>query len=142
MKKTKPKKAKKKPSISILKKKLWVIISNHIRTRDNFICFTSGVKVEGSNAHCGHGIPSSVGGVALRYHPLNLHCQSYVENIHHSGNGGEYYRRQVSKYGQEVVDRLYKLKNKIIKSDRYFYEKLTELYLNEDEKSIIEYLEK
>lgn len=131
----------KKKSVSYYKKKLWTIVSNYIRQRDGFVCFTSGVKVEGSNAHCGHGIPSSVGGVTLRYHPLNLHCQSYVENIHHSGNGGEYYRRQISKYGQEKVDRLYSLKNRTRKADTFFYQRLIDLYTNGDQDKIIRFLE-
>ena len=136
--KSKPKKA---PTVTKLKKDLWEAVKIFIRNRDNMTCFTSGVKVEGSNCHCGHGIPSSVGGVLLRYHPLNLHVQSYVENIHHSGNGGEYYRRSVQKYGQDTVDRLYALKNKSVKADKYFYQTLIDLYKKGNQQEIIDFIE-
>lgn len=135
---------KKLPSISLLKKKLWKLVSIKIRQRDKYTCFTSGVQVSGSNAHCGHGIPNSVGGALLRYHPYNLHCQSYVENIHHSGNGGIYYRNQVLKYGQDKVNKLYELKNYTIKADRYFYNNLIDMYDEFElyEGEIVKFLEK
>lgn len=140
MKRT-PLKRKSKTSISKLKRKLWSIVSKRIKERDKHICFTSGVQVSGSNAHCGHGIPDSVSGARLRYHPKNLHCQSMRENIHLGGNGGEYYRRQVEKYGQETVDLLYQLKNKTMKADEIYYLKLIELYTSGTWEEIEEFLE-
>ena len=116
-------------------------MSNHIKQRDRKICFTSGKPVEGSNCHCGHGIPSAVGGALTRYHPFNLHVQSYHENINLGGNGGEYYRRQVEKYGQEAVNKLYELKNHSIQADRYFYLTLIDLYREGDELEIIKFLQ-
>mgnify|MGYP003404853849 CR=1 FL=1 len=142
--KTPPKKKAKKaklPSISKLKKQLWEVIKVYIRERDQSICWTSGVKVEGSNRHVGHGIPSSVGGGLLRWHPLNLHVQSYVENIHHSGNGGVYYRNCVAKYGQEKMDKVYELKNHTVQIDRYFLNTLIDLYKQGNQEEIIKFLE-
>lgn len=144
---TKLNKAKKKvkkarlPSISKLKKQLWEVIKVYVRERDQSICWTSGVKVEGSNRHVGHGIPSSVGGGLLRWHPLNLHVQSYVENIHHSGNGGVYYRNCVAKYGQDKMDKVYELKNHTVQIDRYFLNTLIDLYKQGNEEEIIKFLE-
>lgn len=135
-------KKSKKLSPSKLKKKLWAIVSKRIKERDNFICFTSGKSVEGSNAHCGHGLPSSVCGGRLRYHPKNLHCQSFHENVNLGGNGTIYYQRQVSKYGQEVVDELYKLQQKFIKADSFYYLRLIDLYTNGTWEEIEEYLTK
>lgn len=126
-KKLKVKKVKKQ-SISTLKKKLWAVVSARIKERDKFICYTSGRKVEGSGAHCGHGMSNSICGARLRYHPKNLHCQSYYENIHASGNGIQYYQNQLRDYGQETVDKLYSLKNKYMKADEIFYQKLIDLY--------------
>ena len=120
----------KKKTVSQLKKILWKIVSDRIRARDNFICYTSGRKCEGSGAHCGHGLPSSVCGARLRYHPKNLHCQSYFENIHAGGNGATYYQNQVKQYGQDIVNKLYQLQQKYIKADEIFYTKLIELYKN------------
>lgn len=133
-------KKKKLPTVTALKKKLWKMVSTYIRERDKWVCFTSGVKVLGSNAHAGHMIPQSVGGILLKYHPYNIHCQSYVENIHHSGNGAEYYRRAVGKYGQEEIDKLFFLKEKTTKADRYFFTTMIELYEQGDEKKIIDFL--
>lgn len=140
MKRTKLAK-KSKTKISTLKNKLWAIVSKRIKERDRYICFTSGVKVEGSNAHCGHGIPDSISGGRLRYHPKNLHCQSYRENIHASGNGGTYYRNQVKKYGQQTMDELYALKEHYIKVDADYYLTLIDLYTHGSWKQIELYLE-
>lgn len=139
----KKKKAKKpKPQkISVLHKKLWAIVSKRIKERDRNICFTSGKVVYGSNCHCGHGIASSVCGGRLRFHPKNLHAQSYYENIHASGNGGTYYRNQVKRYGQETVDKLYELKDKYIKVDADYYLTLIDLYTNGSWEQIEAYLE-
>jgi len=130
VKKTKKVKKPKKKTEKQLKNILWAIVSKRIKERDKNICFTSDKYVEGSNSHCGHGTPSSVGGGRLRYHPKNLHCQSYHENVNLGGNGREYYKRQVDKYGQETIDKLDQLKNKYIKVDVIFYQKLIDLYTN------------
>ena len=132
---------KKKKSISSLKKKLWKIVSHRIKERDMNICFTSKKRVFGSNAHCGHGLSSSICGARLRYHPLNLHCQSYFENINAGGNGVIYYQEQVKRYGQERIDKLYALKDKYIKADELFYVKLIDLYAAGTWKEIESYLE-
>lgn len=131
----------KKIKVSTLKKKLWDIISKRIKERDKNICFTSKKFVEGSNAHCGHGLPSSICGGRLRYHPKNLHCQSYNENINLGGNGTIYYQEQLKSYGQETVDKLYQLQNKFIKVDEIFYLKLIDLYKNGTWQEIENYLE-
>ena|SRR3990167_4295904 len=131
----------KKVSVSVLKKKLWLIVSKRIKERDKNICFTSGKFVERMNAHCGHGLPSSVCGGRLRYHPKNLHCQSYYENINLGGNGTIYYQNQLKKYGQEITNRVYSLQNKYIKVDVIYYERLIDLYTNGTWEDIENYLE-
>lgn len=136
------KKKVKKLTTSQLKKKLWLIVSPRIKERDNYICFTSGKKVEGVNAHCGHGLPSSVCGGRLRYHPKNLHCQSYNENINLGGNGTVYYQNQVKNYGQDYVNNLYSLQNEYIKVDTLYYEKLIDLYKNATWQEIEDFLER
>lgn len=132
---------RKKSPETKLKEKLWKIVSKRIKARDENICFTSKKYVEGANAHCGHGIPSSVCGGRLRYHPANLHCQSYHENINLGGHGVQYYQEQVKAYGQEYVDYLYSLKDNYIKVDKQFYETLIELYTNGTWEDIENFLE-
>ena len=58
-------KAKKKQSISTLKKKLWKEFSLFIRNRDKWNCYTCGRRAEGSGLHAGHFISKSVGGISL-----------------------------------------------------------------------------
>ena len=128
-------------SLSKLRKDLWKIVSARIKARDKNICYTSYKYVEGVNCHCGHGVASSICGGRLRYHPRNLHCQSYHENINAGGNGGEYYRHQIRDYGQEAMDKLYSLKEKYIKVDRIYYLTLIDLYTNGTWEDIERYLE-
>jgi hypothetical protein len=134
----------KKPKVkstSWWKKELWKVVSKRIKERDRNICYTSKKLVEGANAHCGHGLASSVCGGRLRYHPKNLHCQSYHENINLGGNGVQYYIEQVKEYGQKEVDRLYALKDSYIKVDTDYYRTLIELYTNGTWKDIESFLE-
>ena len=131
-----------KKTLAQLKKTLWKIVSKRIRERDGYICFTSDIKVFGSGAHCGHGLASSICGGRLRYHPKNLHCQSYRENIYLGGNGVIYYRKQIEKYGKKHIENLYKLQNKYIKVDTLYYETLIELYKNGTWNDIEQFLEK
>jgi len=131
----------KKQNVSKLKKKLWVIVSKRIKERDKNICFTSKKYVEGVNAHCGHGLSSSICGGRLRYHPKNLHCQSYNENINLGGNGVIYYQEQVKKYGLETVNKLYQLQNKYISVGVDYYLKLIDLYTHGTFEEIESYLE-
>lgn len=130
----------KKQSISLLKKKLWKIVATKIKERDKNICFTSGVLVIGVNAHCGHMFPSGSCGAVLRYHPKNLHCQSYNENINLGGNGAVYALKFIKKYGQKEMNNLLKLKQKTIKADIIFYNKLIDMYTNNSLKEIETFL--
>jgi len=85
--------------------------------------------------------PSGSCGAVLRYHPLNLHVQSYNENINLGGNGAVYATNFIQKYGQQKFDDLMRLKQKTIKADVIFYQKLIDLYTEGDQDKIISYLE-
>lgn len=102
---------KKKPKISILKKKLWKIFSQYIRERDKYICFTCGRHATGSGMHSGHFISKSVGGISLYFHEDNVHAQCYNCNINLSGNQWEYGQR----LGEEKVVKLMEIKKIITK---------------------------
>lgn len=121
-------KRKKLPSIQRLRKKLWELCRAITEKRYKDICFTCGRPVSGSNRQLGHFIPSSIGGAVLRYNLENLRWQCYYDNINLGGHGAEYYRRLVLEIGQDRVDELFKLKNKIVKADRSFYDGLIEEY--------------
>ena len=115
-------------SISALKTILWGLCREIIRKRyqkpnGTWNCYTCDRLIDAPHkAQTGHGIPSSVGGAGLRFHLDNLRIQDYYCNINLGGNGAEFYRRLVAEIGQEKVDALYILKNKITKADRYWYE--------------------
>lgn len=121
-------KSKKVKSIPALKRILLALCREITRKRyqkpnKTWICYTCDRLIdEPSKAQTGHGIPSSVGGAGLRFHLDNLRIQDYYCNINLGGNGSEFYRRLVAEIGQEKVDALFILKNKITKADRYFYE--------------------
>ena len=104
-------KMKTKPNIAKLKKKLWLEFARYIKNRDGDSCFTCGIYCEGANAHAGHFIPKSVGGISLYFHEENVHKQCMRCNIHLGGNQWEYGQR----LGQEKVDKLYKIKNETAK---------------------------
>jgi 5-methylcytosine-specific restriction endonuclease McrA len=109
--KTKVKTSTKKISISKLKKKLWKLFSQYIRTRDKYICFTCGRKGEGPGMHAGHFVSKSIGGINLYFDEDNVHAQCYNCNINLSGNQYEYAKR----LGMETAERLLRLRTKIVK---------------------------
>jgi 5-methylcytosine-specific restriction endonuclease McrA len=116
----------KKKSISTLKKNLWTVFSQYIRTRDNFICFTCGRKGEGSGMHAGHFISKAAGGLALYFNEDNVHAQCYHCNINMSGMQWEYGQR----LGEEKVKELFKLKNETWKWGMKDYEERIAEYKN------------
>lgn len=126
----------KKQTISKLKDNLWKAFSLYIRQRDNYTCFTCGRTGTGSAIHAGHFIPSSTCGLFLRYHEKNVHAQCYNCNINLGGNGAEYYRRMVARYGQKEVDQLFKDKERITKWTPDDYIALTKEYKSRIKKSL------
>jgi len=119
LKKTKLGKVSKTP-IGKLKKKLWLVFSLYIRTRDKNICFICNKSATGSAYHAGHFIPKSVGGADLYFHEDNVHGCCYHCNINLGGNLYEY----GIKLGKDKCDELYLIKNKS------FSKWTEEIYLN------------
>lgn len=113
-----------KKNISQMKKKLWVVFSKYIRTRDKGICFICGKFSEGSAYHAGHFIPKSVGGLALYFNEENVHGCCYHCNINLGGNLYEYGQR----LGDETCKKLYQLKNESWKWSVYDYEQKIKEY--------------
>lgn len=135
----KPKKARKraktkKPSIRLLKDKLWAECKRIIRKRyqnddGTWNCYTCSRHIdEPHKAQTAHFIPSAACGAYLRYDLRNLRVCCYYCNINLGGNGAEYYKRLVEEMGQDHVDEIFKDKNKVIKADQHFYEQKIEEY--------------
>jgi hypothetical protein len=119
-------KKKRVDSVGKLKAQLWELCRQIVFTRyqknGEVFCFTSGQgPLTGSNRHLGHFIPSSVGGVGLRFDLDNLRPQSYVENVHKSGNWPAYYANLVAEIGQDKVDALIARKHQTVKADILWY---------------------
>ena len=123
---TQPK--RRKPSIRLLKSKLWNECKRIIRTRygngdGTFSCYTCGAHLdEPRKAQTGHFIPSSICSVHMRYHLDNLKIQCYRCNINLSGNWIEYEKHlkadgidpdELKKENEETKNRQY---------DRLWYE--------------------
>lgn len=115
---------KSKPTISQLKKKLWIVFSKYIRERDNYTCFTCGRVGSGGGIHAGHFISKAVGGLALYFNEDNVHAQCYNCNVNLSGNQWEYGK----KLGEEKVNELYQLKKESWKWDIVEYEQKIQHY--------------
>lgn len=98
--------------IPTLKRKLWKVFAQYVKIRDNHVCYTCGAIVYGSNANAGHFIPKGAGGLALYFHPDNVHCQCVYCNLVMEGNHYIYGR----KLGESKVKELYSLKGTVVKN--------------------------
>ena len=124
----------KKPTVTILKKKLWeeckrITRARYINKQGNWNCFTCDRLIdEPSKAHTGHFLPSGSCGAYLRYDLRNLRVQDYFCNLNLGGNGAEYYKRLIIENGQEYVDQLFRDKHASIKADIHWYKNKIEEY--------------
>lgn len=131
---TKPLAKVRKDTVGKLKIKLWklcreIVFKRYQNTSGEVFCFTSGQgPLTGSNRHLGHFVPSSVGGAILRYDLDNLRPQSYVENVHKSGNWPVYYEKLVAEIGQERVAALLAKRGQTVKADILWYRSKLEEY--------------
>ena len=104
------------------KKEYWKYFSIFIRMREKGVCFTCGKKIpdyynrkgkliEGwKAAQAGHFVTAANCGLALYFHPKNVHCQCYYCNINLSGNWLEYERRMIEVYGKEETEKIKAMK--------------------------------
>lgn len=143
-------KKKKLPSISSLKNKLVKVSHDYIRKRDSKeeyeiagYCFDCGEWAVGQYFQAGHFLPDGGSGAVLRYHPDNMHGQSAGCNMKHQQERVKinYTIKMIDKYGRDYVDFLRHLRQKSIKADRFFYERMISLYQLGDEDEIVKYLE-
>lgn len=92
-------------------------------------CYTCGRgPLEGSNCQTAHFIPKAASPAELKYCIDNLRICCYNCNINLGGNGAIFYKKLVEKEGQEYVDRLFAMRNKLVKADSIWYEKKIKEY--------------
>ena len=119
---------KQKP-LSYYKKKLWELCKRACREQYGNTCYTCGkTGLEGSNWHTAHFIPSGSCGAFLRYDLRNLRPGCYHCNINLGGNGAVFYKRMVEREGQAYVDQLFADKQKTVKCDILFLQRLIREY--------------
>lgn len=76
----------KKPSVRILKDKLWNEVKRITRTRWGNTCYTCNAQnLEGSNLQSGHGKPMGALPLRFKYDIRNIRPQCMVCNIHRGG---------------------------------------------------------
>jgi len=117
IKKTKIK-DKKHNSISVLKKKLWKIVSEYIRKRDSnskwiWKCCTCWLEKHYKELQAGHYIPSGSSS-KHRYNEFNIHIQCYWCNCGKWWNLIEYRPFMIQKYWLEFTEQLYETRNELI----------------------------
>lgn len=97
----------KQPSVKLLKKKLWVIFSLYIRTRDCFrttgtsafaLCISCDRRYHLKTLQAGHFIPGRHN--ANLFSEKGTHAQCYNCNINLKGNTLEYRRKIIELYGK------------------------------------------
>lgn len=146
----KPKKDLMPNRVKKAKKLLEINSHNFVRRRDSIsplkiggYCFDCGKYSELQQFQAGHFEPSGSCGAILRYHPHNIHGQFSGCNCGYQQEQVKinYTLKMIDKYGREYVDHLKQLKNKSIKADIIFYDRMNELYEQGDEAKIVEYLE-
>ena len=132
------------------KKDLEIISHTFIRKRDSVhpdliggYCFDCGTYAEGQHFQAGHFETSGGHGAILRYHPHNMHGQASGCNMKQRQEVVKinYTLKMLERYGMERLEKLRQLKNKSVKADIIWYEKMIELYEAGDEKAIVEFLE-
>ena len=116
--KNQKKRAKKADTITVLKKKLWTIVSEYIRLRDsnddNYCkCATcDNFKHYKDSMQAGHYIASWQSSFH-RYNEKNIHPQCYWCNVWKHWNVLEYQKFMIIKYWKEYTDYLYDTRNEL-----------------------------
>lgn len=114
----------KKPSLKLLHKKAWKLISEFVRRCDYGICFTCGKRNPWKKMDCGHYIHKN----CLDFDLINLHCQCTKCNRFLHGNLGIYAERLIAEYGERTINELRQRGNIIKKFTREELENIIALY--------------
>lgn len=122
---------KKRKSVKSLKNKLDKLFSEVVRReaadhKGYTWCVTCGKIAPWKELHCGHYISRSH--LSTRYDEINTAPQCISCNIFKSGNMPSFTLYLQKKYGNEIVELLYKKSQEITKD--YPYEQMIELYTN------------
>lgn len=112
---------------SAYKKRLWLLFSKYIRTRDNGRCISCGKQDDIRNMDAGHYIPKSAG-LSLYFDERNVNCQCTRCNRFLHGNLSQYALALMKKYGQTILEELEQERRQILKISENEYFDLIKLY--------------
>lgn len=131
-------KHKKSISITILKKKLWTIVSLYIRKRDSneewiWKCCSCNIEKPYTELQAGHYIPSWSSSFH-RYNEKNIHIQCYWCNCWKWWNLIEYRPFMIEKYWETYVEWLFESRNTISDNWSIVLQELIIWYWNKLEK--------
>jgi len=117
------------------KDRAWAILSDYSRLRDfaryQGRCVSSGERVgHWRDFHSGHYASMGSCGASAGFYDLNVHGQTYYENMHGGmESGGRYKDELVKRYGEVVLTLIQEEKRKIVKADEFFFiKKIEEIY--------------
>jgi len=108
-------------------------LSNYIRERDGWVCFTCGKGGDKHTMDCGHLISRYWS--ATLFDEKNCNCQCKGCNIAHENDYEIYKKAWVDKYGERAYDELYAKSKTVVRRtqsdyldlEKYFKRKLEEL---------------
>lgn len=110
-------------STKSLRKKMWKLMSEYVRKRDKYICFTCSAQLTKATSQAGHYIHKD----CLDYDEININCQCVRCNKWLSGNLGIYAERLIAKYGEEEVNLLRVKSQQIKKLKKWTISELEEM---------------
>ena len=116
------------------KDRAWAILSDYSRLRDFAkygTCISSGERVNHwRDFHSGHYASMGSCGASAGFFELNVHGQTYYENMHGGmESGGRYKDELIRRYGEEVIDMIAEKKREIVKADeQYFIKRIEHIY--------------
>ena len=111
--------AKKKASVTALKKKLEKLVKDYVKRRDDYTCQRCGKFVDGTNCHASHVIPVSRSGF-LQFDPKNMKVLCYHDHINwwhkHPVEAGAWFTDKFpERWG--YLERIHKERRKPMKAD-------------------------
>ena len=97
------------PTKARAEKRALKAMSDYIRERDRWTCYTCGRKGDKHNMDAGHLFSRRFS--AIKFDEINVHCQCVYCNKDLSGNVHEYIKRFLIEYGAERYEQLDRMKN-------------------------------
>lgn len=107
------------PTKARAEKRALKALSDFVRERDRWTCYTCGKKGDKTNMDAGHFFSRRY--TAIKFDETNVHCQCVGCNKYKSGNMIEYMKRFMIDYGAEHFERLDRKKNEYHKTSALEY---------------------